>query len=174
VDDWLAKNPPIREEIAEVERYAARKAKPRFYADENFPAQAVAILREWGARVETVQEAQLCGHPDENHAAYALKHCLVLLTCDRDFLNFKKFPLTSCPAIYVFNFGGGTEGEMHQALLCVWGPFVAPPFFDKWCKVDAGRDCWVESVRYLDGCSSRTRCRYYRGEYQEWLDDGKE
>jgi hypothetical protein len=175
VDDWLAKNPPSPEEIAEVERYAARMARPRFYADENFPEQAVAILREWGARVQTAGEAGLCGHPDENHASYALKHGLVLLTCDPDFLNHEKFPLNKqCPALFVFDFGSGTEQEMHHAFRCLRSVFSAPQFFDRGCKVDAKRDCWTEWVRYQNGQTSHTRCRYYRGEYQEWVDDGAE
>jgi hypothetical protein len=77
-----AKNPPTRRQVDEILRYAARRAKPRFYADENFPLQAVALLRGMGARVTTVQEAGRTGHPDENHAAYALGNGLILLTCD--------------------------------------------------------------------------------------------
>src|SRR5262245_35931812 len=86
-----AKNAPSSKEAEQVLQYLARKAKPRFYADENFPPKAVAILREWGARVLTVQEARLRGRPDENHSAYALRKGLILLTCDRDFLDNRRF-----------------------------------------------------------------------------------
>jgi hypothetical protein len=83
-DAVVANNPPTWKEKQQVEEYGARKAKPRFYADENFPAQAATLLRKWGAKVKTVQETFTRG--DENHAAYALRHGLVLVTCDRDFV----------------------------------------------------------------------------------------
>lgn len=41
---------PNREEAQEVLNYLARRAKARFYADENFPAQAVSLLREMGRK----------------------------------------------------------------------------------------------------------------------------
>jgi predicted nucleic acid-binding protein len=159
-------------EMEEVLRYVARKAKPRFYADEHFPEQAAAILREWGARLQTVREAGRCGHPDENHAAHALRNGLILLTCDRDFLDNRRFPLIHCPAIFVFDFGRGTMREMRQAFRCLGSVFVAPQFFDKWCKVDAGRDSWTERTRHLNGTTSRTRYRLWRGQLQEWVDEG--
>jgi len=71
----------------------------RFYADENFPYLATRMLRRFGAQVVTVQEADLRRHPDENHAAYALRYGYILLTCDRDYLDNRKFTLIHCPAI---------------------------------------------------------------------------
>jgi hypothetical protein len=162
---------PPRKEKQQVLDYVARKAKARFYADEGFPAHAVAILREMGARVETVQEASQTGHPDENNAAYALKKGLVLLSCDRDFLDDKKHPLNQCPAVFVFDFGRGSADEMKQAFQCMGCVFSAPQFFDKWCKVDAKRDSWTERMRYQNGRTSRARYRFWQGELQEWFDD---
>src|SRR2546422_3774579 len=86
-------NPPTKKEVEQVLDYRRRKARPRFYTDENFPNPAVDLLREMGGRVVTSQEAGNNRHPDENHAAYALRHGYVLLTCDRDYLNERKFPL---------------------------------------------------------------------------------
>jgi predicted nuclease of predicted toxin-antitoxin system len=166
----VAEEPPTEREIQEVVRIAARKAKPRFFADENFPVRAVTMLRELGARVETVQEAGRRHHPDENHAAYALANGLVLLSCDRDFLDNKRFPLIHCPAIFVFDFGRGSDAEIKPALRCLGSVFVAPQFFDKWCKVDAGRDSWIEWMRYQNGSTSRARHRVWRGKFQTWID----
>jgi predicted nuclease of predicted toxin-antitoxin system len=166
-----AKHPPSSKEIGEVERYFARRAKARFFADENFPDQAVALLREMGGRVKTVQEARLRGHPDENHTAYALRAGLILLTCDRDFLDNRRFPLIHCPAIFVFDFGGGTVAEIKQAFRCLGPAFLTPQFFDKWCKVDARRDTWTETARFQNGGSSRTRYRFWRGRIEEWAQD---
>jgi hypothetical protein len=121
-----AKNPPSQREEQEVLRYLARRAKPRFYADENFPEQAVAILRKEGAKVKTVHEARQQGHPDENHTAYALRNGLVLLTCDRDFLDNRRFPLLHCPGIFVFDFGRGSSAEMKLAFRCLFGVKLVP------------------------------------------------
>jgi hypothetical protein len=44
---------PKPKEAQQVFTYLKRKAKARFYADENFPEQAIALLREMGAKVQT-------------------------------------------------------------------------------------------------------------------------
>lgn len=165
-----AKDYPSKKEVNQVLEYVSRRAKARFYADENFPAKAVAILRDVGARIKTVQETRQRRHPDENHAAYALRNCLVLLTRDKDFLDKRKFPLIHCPAIFVFDFGGGTEQEMKQAFRCLGSVFCAPQFFDKWCKVHAARDSWSEWTRYQNGQTSHARFRFWRGRLQRWID----
>jgi predicted nuclease of predicted toxin-antitoxin system len=166
----LAENPPTPKEIEEVERLGARKAKPRFYADANFPAQAVALLRELGARVTTTHEVHQNGHPDENHIAFALRNRLVFLTCDTDFLDNIRFPLIHCPSIFVFNFGHGTDCEIRQAFQCLGSVFGAPQFFDKWCKVHAKRASWTELSRFRNGRTRRSRFRIWRGRVEEWID----
>ena len=108
----VKQNPPSEAELRQGMEYLKRGAKARFYADENFPFIATRILRRLGAQVETVQEAALCGHPDEDHAAYALRNGYVLVTCDRDYLDNRRFPLIHCPAIAVFDFGGGSVSEI--------------------------------------------------------------
>jgi predicted nuclease of predicted toxin-antitoxin system len=162
--------PPKKKEAAEVLLYVARKAKARFFADENFPTRAVEILRGMGAKVLTVQEAGTRRHPDENHAAFALREGLILLTCDRDFLDNRRFPLVHCPAIFVFDFGDGTEREMRQAYRCMSVVFPAPQFYDKWCKFDARRESWTETFRYQNGTTSRSRLRLFRGRIQDWVE----
>jgi hypothetical protein len=56
VEDLSARTPPNRSEVQEVLDYLARRAKPKFYADENFPVQAVSLLRGMGAKVTTALE----------------------------------------------------------------------------------------------------------------------
>ena len=140
-----------------------------FFADEDFPAQAVEILRKMGARVTTVQEIGQRCHPDENHSAYALRNGLVLLSCDRDYLNSRRFPLIHCPAICVFDFGDGTAEEMRRAFRCLAQVFWAPQIYDKWCKVDARRDSWTQWQRYQNGTTSRSRHRLWRGRIEDWV-----
>lgn len=164
-------NPASAKEIAQAIDYAKRKTKARFYADENFPAQATGILREAGLDVLTVQEAGKRHHPDENHAAYALRERRVLLTLDRDYLDERKFPLIHCPAIVVFDFGPGSAQHIKRAFRCMRVILRIPQFYDKWAKIDAKPEGWIESMRYLNGTTSRTKFRLYRGKVQEWVED---
>jgi Domain of unknown function (DUF5615) len=85
----------------------------------NFPARATAALRNLGGRMLTVQESRRKGQPDENHAAYALKHRFILVTCDRDYLDERRFPLIHCPAIVVFDLNSGSLQEIKDAFTCL-------------------------------------------------------
>ncbi len=70
----------VKESILDLERrnYCKRRAKPRFYADEDFPRAAMELLRT-RADVLTDQEAGLRAHPDENQSAFALKEGRILV-----------------------------------------------------------------------------------------------
>jgi hypothetical protein len=87
--------------------------------------------------------------PDENHAA-SLKHGLILVTCDRDYLNESLFPLIHCPAIVVFDFGSGSLKEIREAFTCLERILASSQSFDKWVKIDAKRDSWTEYSRCLE------------------------
>jgi predicted nuclease of predicted toxin-antitoxin system len=50
-------------------------------------------VREVGLNIVTAQEAGKRGHPDENQLAEARRQGRILLSCDRDFLNDRRFPL---------------------------------------------------------------------------------
>jgi len=69
----------------------------------------------------------------------------------------------------VFNFGSGTTREMWQAFRCLATVFRGPQFYDKWCKVDAHRDSWIELWRFQNGTTGGTRYRLWRGQLQEWV-----
>ncbi len=163
-------NPPKKKEVEQVLEYQRRNAKVSFYTDENFPYRATQLLRTMRARVATAQDEGLRRHPDENQAAYALKHGHVLLTCDRDYLNERRFPLIHCPAIAVFDFGSGSVPEVRKSFACLDRVVGFPQFFDKWVKIDASPDSWTEYCRHLDGTTFRYRYRIYRGKLQEWVD----
>jgi predicted nuclease of predicted toxin-antitoxin system len=171
VADIVSESPPSEAEIRQGIDYLRRGAKVRFFADENFPDLATRMLRRFGAAVVTVQELGLQRHPDENHAAYALRNGYVLVTCDRDYLDNQKFPLVHCPAIAVFNFGGGSPSEILAALQCLRTAFRLPQFYDKWMKIDATRESWIETARYLNGTSARTRYRWFQRKLQEWVEE---
>jgi hypothetical protein len=166
-----AGDPPTEREKQQVNDYVRRRAKPRFYADENFPSVAIKILRRLGADVLTVHDARLRGHPDENHTAQALRLGRILITCDRDYLDDRRFPLIHCPALIVCDFGSGTLDDIWRTFTCLGGPFRAPQFFDKWVKIHATRDSWTERIRHLNGTTNRTRYRIHQRRIQEWVDD---
>ena len=157
--------------LEQIFEYKGRRAKPRFYADENFPEAASELLRRLGARVSTAQEVRLRRHPDENHAAYALRKGLILLSCDRDYLDERRFPLIHCPANVVFDFGSGSIQEIRAAFTCLKTMLGIPQIFDKWIKIFAKSTSWTEYARHLNGTTSRSRFRVYRGNLQEWVED---
>ena len=166
-------NPPTKKEIDQVLEFQRRKAKVSFYTDENFPSAVTQLLRKMRARVTTASDEGMRRHPDENHSAFALRHGHVLLTCDRDYLDERRFPLIHCPAIAVFNFGSGSSRDIHKSLSCLQRVVGFPQFFDKWVKIDARPDCWIEYCRHLDGTTFRYRYRLYRGHIQEWINDSR-
>ena len=54
---------PKPKEVQQVISYFKRKAKARFYADHNFPEQAVNLLRATGAKVQTSYQVGLSRTP---------------------------------------------------------------------------------------------------------------
>lgn len=170
LSDLVRANPPTKKEIDQVLDYQRRNAKVSFYTDENFPTPAIRLLKKFRARVTTAHAEGMRRHPDENHAAYALKNGFVLITCDRDYLDERRFPLIHCPAIAVFDFGSGTLREIQKSFACLQRAVGFPQFFDKWVKIDAHPDSWIEYCRHLDGTTFRYRYRLYRGRIQEWID----
>src|SRR5262249_62277986 len=91
---------PKPKEAQQVFTYLKRKAKARFYADENFPEQAIALLRELGAKVQTSRQAGLSRRSDEDQLAYALSNGSGVATWACDFLDASRHPLTKRPAIF--------------------------------------------------------------------------
>jgi hypothetical protein len=170
VVETYKRSPAATKEVEQVIEYRRRNAKVKFYVDENFPRLATEITRANGFHALTAQRANMDGHPDENHAAYALKHKRILLTCDRDYLDERRFPLIHCPVIVVCNFGAGSLADLRLTFRCLRTMSRFPQFYDKWTKIDAQRNSWIEYSRFLNGTTSRTRYRLYGVELQEWLD----
>jgi predicted nuclease of predicted toxin-antitoxin system len=168
IEEILVADPPPQDQINEVVQNIRRRAKARFYADENFPGKAANLLRATGSEVRTARQAHLLGHPDENHWAYARRHKLALLSCDRDFLDERRFPLMHSPAIFVFDFGAGSEHEIRLAFRCLKTVLSMPQLFDKWWKYDARRDGWTVLARHQNGTSARERYRLWAGQLQIW------
>jgi predicted nuclease of predicted toxin-antitoxin system len=161
-----------KREEKEIEDYERQiKKKPRFYADEDFPPQAVEIIRDVGLNVVTAGDAGKRGHPDENQLAEAKRQGRILLSCDRDFLNERRFPLMKSPTIVVFDFGKRTEEEIVQALQCLAIIELFPDFMEHDVKLDAKPSEWTETHRFQNGTRRRYRNRWHHGELQEWVDE---
>ncbi|HTD17748.1 MAG TPA: DUF5615 family PIN-like protein [Chthoniobacterales bacterium] len=170
IENIIADSEPTEREKRHVIDFARRKTKPRFYADEDFPQLATDILKRLlKADVLTVQDNRRRGQPDQNHIAEALRLGRILVTCDRDYLDERRFPLVHCPALVVCDFGGRTLGEILSTFRCLGSVFSAPQFFDKWTKIDARRDGWSEYARHLNGTTSRCRYRFNGARLQEWV-----
>ena len=160
-----------RREQKEIENYWRQKQKrPRFYADEDFPTRAVEIVREVGLNIVTAREAGKRGHPDENQLAEARRQGRILLSCDRDFLNDRRFPLIQSSTLVVFDFGTRTEDEIVQALQCLAVIEIFPEFFERSVKIDAKTSEWTATHRFRDG-THRYRHRWHHDELQEWVDE---
>src|SRR5437870_1662231 len=80
----------------------------------------------------------------------------VLLTCDRNYLDERGFPLVHCPAIAVFGFSSCSVSEVRRSFVCLERALRMPQFFDKWAKIDSNPDSWTEYTRHLDGTTSRS------------------
>lgn len=136
---WIEVGGPGREEarpspgeVRQVVEARRRRAKPTFYVDECFPEIATALLGRLRARILTARELGFVGYPDEHHAAFALKRRAVLVSCDRDYLDERRFPLIQAPCIVVFGFGSGSGRDVWRAYRCLSSILVMPEFYDKW------------------------------------------
>lgn len=51
------RNRPTKKEVEQILEFQRRRAKPRFFSDENFPTEAVQLVRAKGVKVLTAKEA---------------------------------------------------------------------------------------------------------------------
>jgi len=142
-----------KKEEAEYENYVrAKKKKQRFYVDADVPRQAVEILREWGFNVLTAGEAGKKTHSDEDHLAEARKQRRILVSCDRDYLIERRYPIHENPIILaVCDFGTGTRDQIIATFQWLdWIQFVGD-YVHEGVKIDAKTSEWKETVRFQEG-----------------------
>ena len=85
-------------ELADLARKVGRpgrRPKQRFLVDHNVPSAVADYLRKTGSVVRTATEAGIQGHADEDYISKAHEADEVIVTCDRDFLDGRKFPVHS-------------------------------------------------------------------------------
>lgn len=165
---------PSRKEIEELVRYSRMRIWPRFVADESVPDEVLRCLQRKGLDVLTHHQAGLTGHSDEDYISFAKRDGRILVTCDTDFLDDRRFPLLDSPCIVVVDLGAGTQAEIRSvlALLQHIGVTRFPRLFDKWVKLYIHPNGeWTQDMRFRDGSSLRERCRLHRGYVEVWQDE---
>jgi predicted nuclease of predicted toxin-antitoxin system len=63
----------------------------KFKTDENLPAEAAAVLREYGFDADTVRDENLSGADDRTIATRARDEGRILVTLDLDFANIQAY-----------------------------------------------------------------------------------
>ena len=77
--------------------------QPRVYADANLPAGAVEFMRatlNWDV-LFVLEDPALRRAPDRDHYRHAREFARTLITCDRDFLDDKRFQPDASPGVIV-------------------------------------------------------------------------
>jgi predicted nuclease of predicted toxin-antitoxin system len=74
----------------------------KFKIDENIPVDAAQLLSEAGHNVHTVYEEALNGEADEIVAKKVRREKRILLTCDLDFADIRRYPPEEYSGIVVF------------------------------------------------------------------------
>jgi predicted nuclease of predicted toxin-antitoxin system len=168
---WYLVTPASKQEIAAFRRRCAKRAK--FLLDENIPVGLADGIRRLGWNVKTPTELRAKGRSDEDLIALALRKDRILITCDRDFLNERRFPPHRNPGVIVLHGGGGDTRGLIDGLLAVL-PLVGNHrelFRRSTVEVDT-RGVFTVTDRDFD-TSARTakRYRYNRqGSLEEWRD----
>src|SRR5215204_2788602 len=133
------------EEEKALEEEEKRKKKLRFYIDADVPDQVTQILRERKFNVLTAQEAGRRTHSDETHLAEAQKQIRILVTCDTDYLNERRFPINKCSTLIVCDFGTGSREQIIDTFDCLSTIEWAPQLFTRWMKIHAKPSYWTET-----------------------------
>ncbi len=166
---WVRIVPASKAETAAFRRQFAKKA--RFLLDENLPVGIADGMRRLGWNTKTSAELGLRGRGDEELFALAHRRDRVLVTCDRGFLNERRFPPHRNPGVIVLHGGSGDTQALVNGLLAVL-PLVGNHrelFRGSTVEVDA-RGVFTVTDRDYD-TSARTSKRYRysrRGELEEW------
>jgi len=75
--------------------------KVRFLVDESLDRTLVLALGELGWKAESVADVGLSGQSDEAVLAHAWRERQILLTCDKDFLDDRRFPPHRNPGVII-------------------------------------------------------------------------
>jgi hypothetical protein len=165
------RNAATREQIGSPPYAEKGKRRPRFYADETVPTQAISLLRKRGFDVVAARKGAGGGLPPENQLAFARRFARILVTCDEGYLDEPSCPTTNIPTVMVFGFGTGGADEILSAFKCLDYITSTPRFYDNWCKIYAKPQEWIEHVSPAYGATSSRRLRWQEGRLQTWAEE---
>jgi hypothetical protein len=177
VDRWYAEGAPATDkETEEVLKFAKlKKCKAKSYSDGDFPARAVGRRRSIKIDVMTAKEARMTRRGGEHHLAFARKTCRILLTCDGDFLNLRRFPLIQSPKVVVCDFGTRTDTKIGGVLFPVARIADYPQRYGSHAQLHVRPNGgWREHVKCRDGEDLNERFRLYKGRVEVRQDEGQE
>lgn len=82
----------------------ARPGRVKFYADENVSEKLITYLRErHRVNITSALEMGFRGRDDEFHFAEARRQDRFLLSCDRDFLDHRRFPFKGMVGVVILD-----------------------------------------------------------------------
>jgi predicted nuclease of predicted toxin-antitoxin system len=99
----------------------------RLKTDENFPSEAVALLRTAGHDVATAHGESLGGRPDAEIAAVCASEGRVLITLDTDFSDIRSYPPADYPGLIVLRIAKQSVPEVLGVLHRLLPVFKAHP-----------------------------------------------
>lgn len=73
----------------------------RFKTDENLPAEAADLLKQWGHDALTVLDQHLGGSADSEIASICQQENRILVTLDLDFADIRAYPPADFPGLIV-------------------------------------------------------------------------
>ncbi len=169
---WTRLHRPSKKQLTEMDGLLKpRGRKARLLVDENLGVVVPKALRKHGCNAKAAAELGLEGRDDSEVYAFARKDLRMLITCDRDFLDNRKFPLQGHPGVIVLPDPKGSEDALSRtlarALLLVAD---LPAFFiNTKLEISQGGDQAVMTSYDHTGRLVRTRYRFNRGgDVYEW------
>ncbi len=145
----------------------------RFYADHNMNDVIVRVLRHLRFDVECAKDIGAQDQPDQFHYRRAFTTRRVLLTCDKDFVNGAKFPLSQTWGVIVLNVDPGCELHVARALVVLEDFLAGVGPVLKQRKIILNSDytaSWIfRAAEEGTLAECRVRCRFDRERQTVWL-----
>ncbi len=149
------------------------RRKARFLTDECVPQSVVQMLRQVGWKVVTAAEVGLTGKPDARLLGFARDKGCLLLTFDKHFLDFRRFPLQKSPGVVVLDVDGSDSRALEECLaltVVVIAPF-APLWEETRVVISRGLRMCVWLREHDTGAVRKSVCQYRNNGWFEWVGD---
>src|SRR5436305_14916812 len=98
----------------------------RFKLDENLPDTLVVDLQAGGHDAATCEQEAINGTGDDAILAHSTTEARILLTCDLDFSDIRRYPPGTHAGIVVFRLHTNEIASIRQALMRMLGQVAEP------------------------------------------------